>query len=92
MQQNDLVAIYTPDDYKNELQFIVSKELHKIQHKCSVILQQVDKSINNPCDEIHEDLIREYSELKKVQSILDSVITSMRWHNGDHSMYDGVDG
>jgi hypothetical protein len=73
MQNSDLLAIC-----KNELQFIVSKELHKIQHKCSILLQQVDKSRGNPCDEVHESLIRSFSELGKVQNILDTVISSMR--------------
>jgi len=81
-----------PDDYKNELQFIVIGEVAKIESALNLIRSQIDKSRNNPCDEIHEDLIRNYSELKKVQNILSSVISSMRWHNGDRSMYDGVDG
>lgn len=46
MQENELVPIYTPDDYKNELQYIISNELHKIKMKCSLIDQQVDKSRN----------------------------------------------
>lgn len=92
MQENELIPICTPDDYKNELQFILCGELHKIELKCSLIAQQVDKSRDNPCDEVHDSLIRTYSELKRAQAILDGLITSLRWHNGDHSMYAGVDG
>jgi hypothetical protein len=90
MQQSELALIRISDNYQNELQFIFCKELHKIHSQCSFLVQEVDKSRINSRDEVHENLIRQYIELKKAQSILDNVLHSIVWLNNDHSNH-GVD-
>jgi hypothetical protein len=87
MQENKL-----PEDYKNELQFVFETQIAKLETALTHMRSSVDKSRNIASDEVHQSLIYAYGELLKIGSLMDNVNSNLRWHNGDHSMYDGVDG
>ena len=81
-----------PEDYKNELQFVFETQIAKLETALTQMRGAVDKSRSIPSEEVHQSLIRAYGELLKIGDMLGSVNCNLRWHNGDHSMYEGVDG
>lgn len=89
---DEMQSTKLPEDYKNELQFIFESRIAKLEQSLMLMRASVNKSRTIPYEEVHQSLICAYGELQKVGTLLDNVNHNLRWHNGDHSMYDGVDG